>query len=99
MIEVLRKSKGKAKPITINQEIRAKVASFKEYLKDYMLDPYTPKSEQSTIYFLLYGLEDYEQNILISYYEWGNDAARMLGVTPAVLKANVMRILNKVQKR
>ena len=43
MIETLKKSKGKSKPITINQEIRDKIASFKSYLIDYMLDPSTPK--------------------------------------------------------
>ena len=43
MIETLKKSKGKSKPITINQEIRDKITSFISYLIDYVLDPSTPK--------------------------------------------------------
>ena len=53
MIETLKKSKGKSKPITINQEIRDKITSFKSYLIDYMLDPSTPKKEKDTLHYLL----------------------------------------------
>ena len=98
MIETLKKSKGKSKPITINQEIRDKIASFKSYLIDYMLDPSTPKKEKDTLYYVLYEMEPYEQNLLLSYYEWGTEAAKMLNVSTSVLQSNVKRILFKINK-
>ena len=98
MIETLKKSKGKSKPITINQEIRDKIASFKSYLIDYMLNPSTPKKEKDTLYYLLYEMEPYEQNLLLAYYEWGNEAAKMLNVSTSVLQSNVKRILFEINK-
>ena len=98
MIETLKKSKGKSKPITINQEIRDKISSFKTYLIDYMLDPSTPKKEKDTLYYLLYEMEPYEQNLLLAYYEWGTEAAKMLNVSTSVLQSNVKRILFKINK-
>ena len=97
MIETLKKSKGKSKPITINQEIRDKITSFKSYLIDYMLDPSTPKKEKDTLYYMLYEMEPYEQNLLLSYYEWGTEAAKMLNVSTSVLQSNVKRILFKIK--
>lgn len=97
MIETLKKSKGKSKPITINQEIRDKISSFKSYLIDYMLDPSTPKKEKDTLYYLLYEMEPYEQNLLLAYYEWGTEAAKMLNVSTSVLQSNVKRILFKIK--
>lgn len=99
MIETLKKSKGKSKPIIINQEVRDKIAAFKEYLRDHMLDPYTTKEKQSTLYYILYHMEPYEQNILLAYYEFGNDAAKMLGVSISVLQSNVKRIIKKIQEQ
>ena len=98
MIETLKKSKGKSKPITINQEIRDRIASFKSYLIDYMLDPSTPKKEKDTLYYVLYEMEPYEQNLLLAYYEWGTEAAKMLNVSTSVLQSNVKRILFKINK-
>ena len=98
MIETLKKSKGKSKPITINQEIRDKIASFKSYLIDYMLDPETPKKEKDTLYYMLYKMEPYEQNLLLAYYEWGTEAAKMLNVSTSVLQSNVEKILFKINK-
>ena len=98
MIETLKKSKGKSKPITINQEIRNKMASFKSYLIDYMLDPSTPKKEKDTLYYMLYEMEPYEQNLLLAYYEWGTEAAKMLNVSTSVLQSNVKRILFNINK-
>ena len=98
MIETLKKSKGKSKPITINQEIRDKIASFKSYLIDYMLDPSTPKKEKDTLYYMLHEMEPYEQNLLLAYYEWGTEAAKMLNVSTSVLQSNVKRILFKINK-
>ena len=98
MIETLKKSKGKSKPITINQEIRDKIASFKSYLIDYMRDPETPKKEKDTLYYVLYEMEPYEQNLLLAYYQWGTEAAQMLNVSTSVLQANVKRILFKINK-
>ena len=98
MIETLKKSKGKSKPITINQEIRDKITSFKSYLIDYMLDPSTPKKEKDTLYYMLYEMEPYEQNLLLAYYEWGTEAAKMLNVSTSVLQSNVERILFKINK-
>lgn len=98
MIETLKKSKGKSKPITINQEIRNRIASFKSYLIDYMLDPSTPKKEKDTLYYMLYEMEPYEQNLLLAYYEWGTEAAKMLNVSTSVLQSNVKRILFKINK-
>lgn len=97
MTETLKKSRGKSKPITINQDIRDKISSFKSYLIDYMLDPYTPKKEKDTLYYILYVMEPYEQNLLLAYYEWGNEAAKMLNVSTSVLQANVKRILLKIK--
>ena len=97
MTETLRKSKGKSKPIIINQDTRNKISAFKEYLKDIMLDPYTTKEEQSTLYYILYRMEAYEQNILLAYYEFGNDAAKMLGVSVPVIQSNVKKILEKIK--
>lgn len=97
MTETLRKSKGKSKPIIINQDTRNKISAFKEYLKDLMLDPYTTKEEQSTLYYILYHMEAYEQNILLAYYEFGNDAAKMLGVSVPVIQSNVKKILEKIK--
>lgn len=98
MIETLKKSKGKSKPITINQEIRNRISSFKSYLIDYMLDPSTPKKEKDTLYYMLYEMEPYEQNLLLAYYEWGTEAAKMLNVSTSVLQSNVKRILFKINK-
>ena len=98
MIETLKKSKGKSKPITINQEIRDRIASFKSYLIDYMLDPSTPKKEKDTLHYILYVMEPYEQNLLLAYYEWGTEAAKMLNVSTSVLQSNVKRILFKINK-
>lgn len=98
MIETLKKSKGKSKPITINQEIRDKISSFKSYLIEYMLEPSTPKKEKDTLYYLLYEMEPYEQNLLLAYYEWGTEAAKMLNVSTSVLQSNVKRILFKINK-
>lgn len=98
MIETLKKSKGKSKPITINQEIRDRISSFKSYLIDYMLDPFTPKKEKDTLYYVLYVMEPYEQNLLLAYYEWGTEAAKMLNVSTSVLQSNVKRILFKINK-
>ena len=98
MIETLKKSKGKSKPITINQDIRDKIASFKSYLIDYMLDPETPKKEKDTLYYVLYVMEPYEQNLLLAYYEWGTEAAKMLNVSTSVLQSNVKKILFKINK-
>lgn len=98
MIETLKKSKGKSKPITINQEIRDKISSFKSYLIDYMLDPETPKKEKDTLYYMLYEMEPYEQNLLLAYYEWGTEAAKMLNVSTSVLQSNVKKILLKINK-
>lgn len=98
MIETLKKSKGKSKPITINQEIRDKISSFKSYLIDYMLDSETPKKEKDTLYYMLYEMEPYEQNLLLAYYEWGTEAAKMLNVSTSVLQSNVKRILFKINK-
>ena len=98
MIETLKKSKGKSKPITINQEIRDKISSFKSYLIDYMLDPSTPKKEKDTLHYVLYVMEPYEQNLLLAYYEWGTEAAKMLNVSTSVLQSNVKRILFKINK-
>ena len=97
MTETLRKSKGKSKPIIINQDTRNKISAFKEYLKDIMLDPYTTKEEQSTLYYILYRMEAYEQNILLAYYEFGNDAAKMLGGSVPVIQSNVKKILEKIK--
>ena len=98
MLETLKKSKGKSKPITINQEIRDRISSFKSYLIDYMLDPSTPKKEKDTLYYVLYVMEPYEQNLLLAYYEWGTEAAKMLNVSTSVLQSNVKRILFKINK-
>ena len=98
MIETLKKSKGKSKPITINQEIRDKISSFKSYLIDYMLGPSTPKKQKDTLYYMLYEMEPYEQNLLLAYYEWGTEAAKMLNVSTSVLQSNVKRILFKINK-
>lgn len=97
MTETLKKSRGKSKPIIINQDTRNKISVFKEYLKDIMLDPYTTKEEQSTLYYILYHMEPYEQNILLAYYEFGNDAAKMLGVSVPVIQSNVKKILEKIK--
>lgn len=97
MTETLRKSKGKSKPIIINQDTRNKISAFKEYLKDIMLSPYTTQEEQSTLYYILYRMEAYEQNILLAYYEFGNDAAKMLGVSVPVIQSNVKKILEKIK--
>ena len=98
MIETLKKSKGKSKPITINQEIRDRISSFKSYLIDYMLDPSTPKKEKDTLYYVLYVMEPYEQNLLLAYYEWGTEAAKMLNVSTSVLQSNVKRIIFNINK-
>ena len=98
MIETLKKSRGKSKPITINQEIRDKISSFKSYLIDYMLDPSTPKKEKDTLHYMLYVMEPYEQNLLLAYYEWGTEAAKMLNVSTSVLQSNVKKILFKINK-
>lgn len=97
MTETLKKSRGKSKPITINQDIRDKISSFKSYLIDYMLDHDTPKNERDTLYYILYQMEPYEQNLLLAYYEWGNEAAKMLNVSTSVLQSNVKRILSKIK--
>ena len=94
MIETLRMSKGKSKPITINNEVRAKIESFKDRLYD---ESRVDSSTTKAISFILNELEPYECNILLAYYEWGNDAARMLGITPMILLSKVRKILYKIK--
>lgn len=94
MIETLKKSKGKSKPITINSDVRRKIESFKiRLLDETKADPTTKEA----IYFILNELEPYECNILLAYFEWGNQASKMLGITPMILQSNVKKILNKIK--
>lgn len=99
MIETLKKSKGKSKPIRIDGTVRNKVASFKLHLRRLLDDPATTPQEHKAISYILNNLEPYEQNILIAYFEFGNDAAEMMGINTSVLHCNVRRILNKIPRQ
>lgn len=99
MIKTLRKNKGKSKPIKIDSYVRNKIASFKNHYISLLEDPFVTLEEKKAIYYILNELEPYELNILIAYYEFGNDAASMLDISYSVLSSNVKRILNKIQNK
>ena len=64
-----------------------------------MLDDDILPKYKRIIYFILNELEPYERNILLAYYEWDNEAAKLLGITTSVLGSWVKKINKKIKDR
>ena len=92
------RDKGKGKPLTINRDVQSKIQSFQNHLSDMLNDDIHPQHKR-IIRFILNNLEPYERNILIAYYEWDNEAAKMLGITTSVLGSWIKKINKKIKDR
>lgn len=92
------RDKGKGKPLTINKEVQSKIQSFQNHLSE-MLDDDILLQHKRIISFILNELEPYERNILLAYYEWDNEAAKLLGITTSVLGSWVKKINKKIKDR
>ena len=92
------RDKGKGKPLTINKEVQSKIQSFQNHLSEMLDDDILPQYKR-IIYFILNELEPYERNILLAYYEWDNEAAKLLGITTSVLGGWVKKINKKIKDR
>lgn len=92
------RDKGKGKPLTINRDVQSKIQSFQNHLSEMLNDDIHPQHKR-VIRFILKDLEPYERNILIAYYEWDNEAAKMLGITTSVLGSWVKKINKKIKDR
>lgn len=92
------RDKGKGKPLIINRDVQSKIQSFQNHLSEMLADDIHPQHKR-IIRFILNNLEPYERNILIAYYEWDNEAAKMLGITTSVLGSWVRKINKKIKDR
>lgn len=92
------RDKGKGKPLIINKEVQSKIQSFQNHLSEMLDDDILPQHKQ-IIQFILNDLEPYERNILLAYYEWNNEAAKLLGITTSVLGSWVKKINKKIKDR
>ena len=92
------RDKGKGKPLIINRDVQSKIQSFQNHLSEMLKDDIHPQHKR-IIRFILNNLEPYERNILIAYYEWDNEAAKMLGITTSVLGSWVKKINKKIKDR
>jgi len=97
-MQTIYRDKGKGKPLIINKEVQSKIQSFQNHLSEMLDDDILPQHKQ-IIHFILNELEPYERNILLAYYEWNNEAARMLGITTSVLGSWVKKINKKIKDR
>lgn len=92
------RDKGKGKPLIINRDVQSKIQSFQNHLSEMLGDDIHPQHKR-IIRFILNNLEPYERNILLAYYEWDNEAAKMLGITTSVLGSWVKKINKKIKDR
>ena len=92
------RDKGKGKPLIINRDVQSKIQSFQNHLSEMLKDDIHPQHKR-IIRFILNNLEPYERNILLAYYEWDNNAAKMLGITTSVLGSWIKKINKKIKDR
>lgn len=102
IMEKIYKSKGKFKPIVIDDEMRRRVKSFKDRLKEMCEYDNLPLLTQNTIRVILEELDSYDQNILISFYDFEcstSQLAKTLGVSPQTINSRIKKIQKYVANR
>lgn len=101
-METIYKSKGKFIPIVIDDEVRRRVKSFKDRLKEMSEYDEISTLDKLSVRIILEELDPYDQNILIAYYDYGGSATelgRMLQVSPQVIYSRIKKILKYVANR
>jgi hypothetical protein len=87
---------GKCIPITINDDVRQQIESFKIRLEQMASQPdETSEYDAETIRIILNDLCDYDRNILIAYYGVADCSPTALG---KLLGVSCMVITNKIRK-
>lgn len=93
----------KRKPITINQEVRNSVESFKKRLIEMAEQPdETSEFDARTVDIILNELDDYDRNIILAYYAIANTSptilSNYLGISRQLIQRNIIRIIKQIKK-
>lgn len=94
----LKKSKGKFAPLTITKDTQLKIKSFKDRLKQMIENEEINEIYKNKVCQVLNGLDTYDLNLLIAYYEYdckASEVARLLGVNTSVIYSRIKDILKK----
>ena len=96
-----KKTKGKSKTITVNNEVRDSISAFKERLLQMAAQPdETSAFDANTVRLIFEELDEYDRNILIAFYSIANcnyaELGRLLGASGSTLRLRIQRITNKL---
>lgn len=101
-MEKICKSKGKFVPIVIDDEIRRRVKSFKDRLKQMYEYDDLPTPTRTSIKVILEDLDSYDQNILILYFDFDCNKSKLsktLCVSPHVINSRIKKIQTYVANK
>lgn len=98
---VIRKNRGKSKPIRIDSSVQNKVRKFKIRLQEMSDNNEVRLIDNKVISYILNNLDDYDANILIAYYDIAECSptalGKMMGVSASVITSRIKKIIKKIQ--
>ena len=103
-MDIIKKSKGKSSTIIIDDQVRKEIKSVKKRYEE-LLDTNDEirDIDKISISVILNELDEFDQNILISYFTIANSSpsilAKMLGVSSSVITSRVNKIIKYVHNR
>ena len=94
-----KKPKGKCVPYTIDSTVRNRIKSFRKILQDLVDYGEATPRQAAAIDVVLNKLDDYDSNLILAYFEYGNQPSvlsQMLGVSQSVIVTKVKKIKKKI---
>lgn len=103
MNDVYKKKTGKCLPITITPEMKQQIKQFKESLIDIRNTPECSSDfDVATIDIILNQLDDYDRNLLLAFYSFGDASyltlSRKLGISRTIATRKIKIIHNKIKE-
>lgn len=103
-VTILKKPNGKSKAIVIDYQTQSIIRSFKERYRELLnTDDEVRDIDKISIQVILNELDEFDQNILISFYSIADSSptklAKIFGVAPSVITSRVSKIIKYVRNR
>lgn len=101
-METFKKDKGKSIPYSIDDNVRRRIKSFANVLKDMQDELPSTSPQHKAIDVILNQLDAYDRNIIIAFYEYGESPTalgKLLGVSPSVIISRIKKINQTIKSR
>lgn len=101
-METFKKDKGKSIPYSIDDNVRRRIKSFANVLKDMQEELPSTSPKHKAIDVILNQLDAYDRNIIIAFYEYGESPTalgKLLGVSPSVIISRIKKINQTIKSR